>query len=189
MLVTNYELLSLLVSLLAVVIAAAALYRTRRIDKQLRELRAEQDRLQQEQFQLYQEAAHSKSREPEFESHGNGEAEPLKRQANINVAVENTGTHGVYAVRFNNAGFAPAYKFSYKMESARTEREPLLPPNAPKEVPMLGPGSSLQIQASCSDIDSPPFRIHCFWEDLEGNTYNETLTAHPASSAEAERAM
>jgi transcription elongation GreA/GreB family factor len=166
----DYQLLTLLISGLAVIIAAVSLIRTRSVNKRQLELQSRQNQVQEEQRQLNRRFGELQSKLAELQIHAYEEAESAKKEAKVTVRLEDTGRPNSYNFIFENEGPAPAYRISWSIQS-KTGGPMDFDRDFPKEIPSLDAGHSMTLRAGWDRSVRPPYIVNATWSDGEGNTF------------------
>lgn len=169
---THYEILPLLISLLAASIAVVSLVRTRRVNNRQLELQTKQTQLQEEHLRLNQRHEELASKVAQFQIREYEEAELAKKEAKIAVTLESTHSPNIYHFIFRNEGRAPTHKVSWTIES-KTGGAINFDNDFPKEIGRLDPGSSMTLRASWDRNVRSPFIAYVSWYDAEGKRFTQ----------------
>jgi len=157
---TTFELLTLLVALLAVAISAASLVRTRAIAQEQLELQRTTSQLAKKQLELLlaEEAAASGAR--------------------LEIHIEPSGNSYKFVV--SNVGDVPAKNVSFQLRPHGKGESPLITSDFSTKfpVPILGPGSAVGALAALSFGSATAFDVTLTWQDPNGRTREaETFVA------------
>ena len=149
---TTYEIVSLIVSLVAVVIALVSLVRTRKVASQQIELERVTAELSAKQLDIL-----------------NAEEKSLSK-AQIDVELE--GFDSDYHFIITNVGGAEARNVTFKIEG---EENPLIESEYQDKIPIpsLRPGKSIQLIAALDIGSSSKYNAVVSWQDPDGSAQHD----------------